>query len=160
MESKKIQVLKWSVAILAVLNILMLVQNFMKPPLPHGMPPPHDGPAAKIKTDLGFTDDQMSRFEELKTEHQKAMRELHEQGRVLRDTYFDLLKADSADVSTKSGIEKRIGENQEAIEKITFDHFQKVRELCTAEQKVKFDRVIGNILRGMRHHGPPPPPQL
>lgn len=158
MESKKIQVLKWSVAVLVVLNILMLVQNFMKPPMHHGMPP-HEGPAAKIKEDLGLTDDQMKQFEVLKDDHQKAMRELHEQGRTLRDNYFDLLKSDSADVNLKSEIEKRIAENQLQIENITFDHFRKVRALCSEEQKVKFDHVIGNILRGMRHHGPPPHPQ-
>lgn len=161
MERKKIQVLKWSVAILVVLNLLMLVQNFMNSSIHHAMLTPSDGPAVKIKEDLRLTDDQMKQFEVLKLEHQKAMRELHEHGRTLRDSYFELLKLDSLDVNLKSGIEKRIAENQIQIENITFDHFSKVRALCSAEQKLRFDKIIGNILRGMRHHtsmpqSPPP----
>jgi periplasmic protein CpxP/Spy len=159
MESKKIQVLKWSVIILVVLNILMLVQNFMKPSQKHnGMMPPHEGPSARIKEDLGLTDEQMKTFEVLKADHQRAMRDFHEQGRDLRDRYFELLKSDVVDAVAKAELEKRISENQIQIEQITFDHFKKVRELCEDEQKKKFDDAIQHILRGMRHQGPPPPP--
>lgn len=159
MESKKIQVLKWSVIILVVLNILMLVQNFMKPPQKHhGMMPPHEGPSARIKEDLGLTDEQMKTFEVLKTEHQQAMRDLHEQGRNLRDRYFELLRLDAVDSSAKSDLEKSISENQVQVEQVTFEHFRKVRELCEGDQKKKFDAVIHHILRGMRHQGPPPTP--
>lgn len=158
MESKKIQVLKWSVIILVILNILMLIQNFMKQPQKHnGMMPPHEGPSTRIKEDLGLTDEQMKTFEVLKTEHQQVMRNFHEQGRDLRDRYFDLLKSDIVDTVAKAELEKRISENQIQIEQITFDHFKKVRELCDGEQKKKFDDVIQHILRGMRHQGPPPP---
>ncbi len=159
MENKSVTVLKWSVALLMIMNIVLLVNGFHKqvpppPPIPHG---PH-GPAQLIIKELKFNNDQELKFHELKEEHRASMRELDRTGREMRHSYFELLKTDSVNETKKLEFEKLISENQKLIEQVTFNHFKSVRAICDEQQKKLFDASIQDILRGMKMQPPPLPP--
>jgi protein CpxP len=163
MENRNFTLLKWSVVVLVVLNIVLMASMWIRPGgHRHGPPPPHPGPGGPkmmIIEELKFTKEQTSKFETLVDEHRKAMRELEEKSRELREEYFSLLASDSPDQKKKEELETTIANNQKAIDVVTFDHFKQVRELCTPEQKKRFDEIIGDIIKHMRGpHGPPPPP--
>jgi len=151
-------ILKWSVGILAILNILLLVNTWRKP---NHLPPPRfgeGGPAKMIIEELKFTPEQIQKFDKLKEAHQSAMRELKDKGKEIRTNYFDLLKQEQPDQKMADSLASSIAANQKAIEVVTFDHFKEVRKLCDDNQKKHFDEIIGDILKNMvrPEHGPPP----
>lgn len=160
MENKNYTILKWSVIALAVLNIVLLVNMWIRPPH-HGGPrqPGGGGPKEMIIHELGFNDTQIKKFEELIEQHRSGMRDLEMKGREIHNNYFKLMASDSLDRKQKEELEIAIAENQRNIDMITFDHFRLVRVLCNNEQRKKFDDMIGEIMQRMRGpQGPPPPP--
>ena len=129
---------------------------------PYGKPlhaPMHmeGGPKDKIIADLKFTPDQVDLFKDLIEKHQAAMRELKDKGREIRNQYFDLLKQEQPNQELTDELSAAIANNQKEIEQVTFNHFKDVRKICSAEQKVKFDGMIGDVLNGMARAGGPPP---
>jgi len=162
---------KWMVALLAILNLTLLIALFngrhhmekhaMHMP-PEGMHHPPGKPSEFLIHELQLTPEQIKQFDALKDQHSETIRHLMEEGHDLRDNFFDLLKQDSID--TKSVEEKAalIATNQQKIETATFEHFKKVRQICTPGQKQKFDHIINEVLKQMArpHGGPggPPPP--
>jgi Spy/CpxP family protein refolding chaperone len=158
-----VKIWRWLVGILALLDLALIVSIWGKPQ--HQRPPmPEGGPAKMIIEELRFNPEQVKAFEKLKDEHHSAILDLQRKGKELRDGLFDLLKQEQADSSEVKRRMAEIGENQVAIEKVTFEHFQKVRQLCDAEQKKRFDAIINDVLHRMagphrEHDGPPPPPR-
>ena len=81
---------------------------------------------------------------------------------------FDALIVDEAHrLNEKSGMFSNLGENQikEKEELVIFYHFKKVRAICDATQKPKFDKIVKEAAKmmGPRQHegpGPPPPPRM
>lgn len=159
MENKSITVLKWSVALLMIMNVILMVNGFHKqapppPPIPQGLP----GPAHLITEKLQLNAEQQKKFHELKDEHRSIMRQLDNEGREIRHAYFELLKSDSVNETKKQEMELLISDNQKLIEQATFNHFKKVRAICDDKQKEKFDASIQDILRSMKMQPPPPHP--
>jgi uncharacterized membrane protein len=157
-----VKIWRWMVGVLALLNIVLIISIWgnpqrQRPPMPEG------GPAKMIIAELRLNPEQVKAFEKLKDEHHSAVVELQRKGKELRDGLFDLLKQEHADSSEVRRRMAEIGENQVAIENVTFDHFQKVRQLCDAEQKKRFDAIINDVLHRMagphREHDRPPPPR-
>jgi Spy/CpxP family protein refolding chaperone len=161
MENKNYNILKWSVGILALLNIVLLLNMWRKPHDRPMQPPMHmeGGPKERIISELKFTPDQIDLFVDLIDKHRKAMDDLKEKGREIRTQYFDLLKQEQPDQKIADDLSIAIANNQKEIEKATFEHFRDVRKLCSAQQKVIFDKIIGDILKHMAkppHGGGPP----
>lgn len=165
MENRNITVLKWSVGILVVLNIILLV-NFWKsngltahPRFPK-MAGGH-GPAEMIINELKLSKEQIVQFDKLKEAHHSSMLELQAKGNELRNNYFNNLKQDNPDQKVIDELANAIGDNQKQIETITFNHFMDVRKLCNEEQKKRFDLIINDVLQHMtggRRGGDMPPP--
>jgi hypothetical protein len=160
MENRNYSILKWSVVVLAVLNIVLMLFMWMGPRGRHRGLPPHrgeGGPKEMIIHELGFNETQIKKYEELVEQHRSGMRNFDKKGREIRENYFKLMTSDSLDYKAKENFETAIAENQKSIEAFTFDHFRQVRVLCNEEQKKKFDKMIGEIMMHMRGpHGPPP----
>jgi Spy/CpxP family protein refolding chaperone len=163
---------KWMVGLLAILNVILLVIIFTggihMQQIHHEIRMnAHDGkPSGILQEELKLTPEQSKQFEALKDGHKSKIKELMKAGHELRNSYFDLLKTDYADQKLVNEKAAAIASNQQNIELATFDHFQKVRQLCNAEQKKHFDKIINEVLRAMAphgppshgtHHGPPPP---
>lgn len=157
MAENNTRIWKWMVAILAILNIALLVTLWTKPSPgpPHGKHGPGEGgPAKMIIEELKLSQAQIQEFEKLKEEHHSAVVVLREKGKTFRDQLFTLLKQDQPERKVAELISDSISANQKEIEMVTFDHFEKVRRLCDESQKKRFDEIIGDILHRMS--GPPP----
>jgi protein CpxP len=163
---KTVKTLKLLVVILALMNMCLLVfiwhgKGHHGPPHdgPHGGP--HGGgPGARLIHELNFNEKQIADFEKLKEEHHGQVMKLQEDSRIFRDSLFEKLKT-VISATEVSALADSVAGKQKAIELVTFDHFNKVRNLCDAEQKKKFDNIIDDILRHLlgppSAHGPPPP---
>jgi periplasmic protein CpxP/Spy len=153
---------KWMVGLLAILNVTLLIALFsgrkhMQQMHHEIRMNAHGGkPSDILVEELKLTPEQVKQFETLKDDHKEKIKELMKTGHELRNSYFDLLKSDPVDQKTVSDKAAAIAANQQSIELATFEHFQKVRQLCTPEQKKHFDDIINEVLRAMAPHGGPP----
>jgi len=114
-----------------------------------------------IITKLGFDEKQASEFDILRREHFETVQKLNQEIRKEKEAMFNNLKNNKSDTAIAYQHISRIMMLENQVEKLTFDHFQKVRALCNPEQEKIFDMVIQDILRNMNNppngpnHGPP-----
>ena len=104
---------------------------------------------------LSFSDEQMAAFELAKDKHHQASQQLQEESRKLKNELFDQITTDNEDAARD--ISKRIGENKEALEWLTYEHFKELRAICKEDQLDEFDEIIKRIAQQM-HAGPGHPP--
>ncbi len=117
------------------------------------------GAGSFLIKELGFDSAQKLAYQQLREQHQKDLRAIREQLKDGKEAYFGLLADSSVSEATiKASALKAAGMEQE-IDIETFHHFQKVRALCTPEQKKKFDTIIKDVVKLMgppMQQGPPP----
>ena len=159
---------KWwviMVVILVVLNAATLTIFFIERSKGVMTAPMHQrGGNTKdyLNKELGFDSVQQIKYEQLITEHRQQNIEIRAEIRHAKDSFFALL-SDSATLDTaikKAAI--RVANIQQQMDVLTFFHFKKIRSVCNAQQRVKFDSVIKNAVKMMAPPSmqmPPPPPQ-
>ena len=159
MESKKLPF--WKIFAIALLIINTLILSFILLERT-GQGSTNRGPAAFIIKQLHFNDSQIIAFEKLKLTHQDSVQQLREQGKMLREKYFSLLRNHANSISEKaindqaSDLVNKIAANQIAIESVTYRHFSQVKNICDDDQKQKFDSIILEIVRMMKAGKPKP----
>jgi protein CpxP len=152
MASKKIFTIL--VVLLLIANIATIAVFWLKKE--GSQPPIKGGPAKFIIKELGFTKSQQEQFITLAHEHQDQIRPIREELRTAKDNFFSLLGQPDLNDSSKLAAAKIVSLYTEQIDLITLDHFAKVRAICTATQKKKFDSIIKQVtqMMAMPHHGP------
>ena len=112
--------------------------------------------------ELQFDENQRERFRFFDSQYREIMMNLDHEIRASKDVLFNSFS--DSNFSADS-ISKRIGELEGEKGQEMFTFFKQVRNICTEEQALKFDKVIKKALhkkgekptgRGMR---PPPPPR-
>ena len=157
-----------ALVVMALLNIGTLATLWMHHP-DHGDFPTHDhdmhhrppqgpDPGEFISEQLHFTDQQQQQFEKLRSAHEDSVQKFEEENHQLRKKFFDLLKSDNINLSSADSLATAIGNNQEEIELATFRHFNSLKDICTDEQKKRFDNLVDDLMHMMRPPPPPPPP--
>lgn len=127
--------------------------------------PGHPGQAADyLIKELGFNEAQKDSYMELVKDHRLHADIQRMEIMKAKNRFFDLLEQPSVTDTVKQAALKNIGLQTEELDLATFNHFQKVRALCTPDQKKKFDNIIRNVLGMMagprpegRNPGMPPP---
>jgi periplasmic protein CpxP/Spy len=159
----KILFLTIGVIFLFLLNAGMLVYLFKQ--RAHQDEVRGKGAAEYIIEQLQLDAQQQQVFAELLQQHRAITQKAQEEDRHLHDVYFTLLKTDHPDKAKADSVASLIALQRTAIEKATFEHFEKIRNLCRPAQKTLFDNTIDEIARHMAapHAGPggpggPPPP--
>lgn len=116
------------------------------------MQPP--GRPDRLIEKLKFNEAQAKQMEDLKREHKNKIDQLQDSSRKLHDEYFGLLKADSYDKNKAAELLEKISANQKELDAATFDHFEKIKALCTNEQKAEFVKMLDEIAHSLKQ--PPP----
>ena len=117
---------------------------------------PQDAKSFIIK-ELGLNDEQKLAYQALREEHQKKLRELHESFKDAKEQLFNLLDKENPSDSLVEQASLQTAQIQQQIEMATFDHFKKLKALCNAEQKKKFDSIIREAIRLISPPLPPAP---
>ena len=146
----KPKLLVWMIIALLVLNAGTLGFFWFGRPGPPPIPPPggggpHGGPGEMIVRELALNDAQRRAFDTLRREHHTAVMQIQQRMKNQRDHLFSMLPSDNPD--SASILAAEIGRDQGEIDRVTFDHFRRVRLLCTPEQQHRFDEIIGDALR-------------
>lgn len=117
-----------------------------------------------------MTDVQKMDYEKLRGEHQATVRPLREQIKNAKDELFELLKNDTVSLAIVEAAAAKPAFIQQQIDLASFQHFKKLRTICTPVQQEKFDKIIQDVIRQMapmqggrrpggpgdRPDGPPP----
>ena len=152
MESSKLSFWKIFAIILLISNTVILAFVFFEKPA-RGE---NKGPANFIIKELKFEEAQIESFNQLKFAHQDSVQRLKNTGRELRENYFKLLRNDTTDNILADQLLIQIANNQKAIEQITYEHFQSVKNICDSVQKEKFDSIILEVIHRMKDNRPKP----
>lgn len=145
---KQTKTLNIVVIILIVINVLLVSQMWMQG---SGIKNRNTARLA-LEEELEFTASQKDAFKSLREKHFQNVQSLHRQSRNKRRELHRLWKGGGEEKAKE--VSSEIGKINGQLELATFQHFQKVRELCTDIQKEKFDKIIDQVLR--RGEGPPP----
>ena len=105
---------------------------------------------------LGFTPDQITKFHQLRDEHFENLRPFLKDVRSAKDSLFSLMQLPNVPDSVLQRAADNLAQKEKAQELQSFRHFRKVRDLCTEEQKPKFDSLLYKIInrsfgRGQNH---------
>lgn len=155
----------WTILVITLLcvNSIMLVVLWKERRL--GAPAAHERAGVKdfLVKELSLTPKQAAQFDSLRDQHRAIVDSLDENIRTLRDRLFGGLSR-PADAAITNDILQQIGTNLALIDKATFYHFKKLRELLNSSQRQKFDNTIKQVLHIMARQGPPngpagPPPR-
>jgi protein CpxP len=117
-------------------------------------PPRPDNNRSFLADELGFTGEQSQKFEVLKQEHRRGVEIILSETKELKDKLFDCIK--TGNDSKAKELSGKIAEKQSALEILTYEHFKEVRKVCNDEQKVKFDKILVELIRGLETKSPPP----
>lgn len=107
----------------------------------------------RLKKEVGFSDQQVAQFKQLKEEQKIAIRPYFEAMRRSKDSLFALMGNESANDSIINNAANVIAQRQKELDLQTFAHFKRVRDLCTPEQKPKFDTLMHKFFSKMGKQG-------
>ncbi|MEO6611594.1 MAG: Spy/CpxP family protein refolding chaperone [Chitinophagaceae bacterium] len=146
MKNSNNKMLTIAVVLLLLVNIALVI--FMV----KGRKPAERGhgkgdPFEMMVKELNMTEQQQKDYKEQKEEHFKNIKPLFDSVRAAKTAFFALIKDTTVSDSTIAVYGQRITEKQAAIDKLTFAHFKRVRNLFTPEQQPKFDEFIQKMMQ-------------
>jgi Spy/CpxP family protein refolding chaperone len=107
-------------------------------------------PIGEMAKDLNMTDQQQKDFKQLRDDHFKNIRPQMDSLRAAKTAYFSLIKDSTANDSIINAYDQRLMVQQSVIDKMTFDHFRRVRNLFTPEQQPRFDSFVQKMMQRRR----------
>ena len=112
-----------------------------------------------LEKEVGFNEQQIATYRELRDEHLHELRDLRDSVKALKQQFFNKIPDTKIAPEEITKLTKELGDKMAKVDKITFEHFQEVRKICTPEQLKKFDEIIGNFAEKANRPDPPPPPR-
>jgi periplasmic protein CpxP/Spy len=110
---------------------------------------------------IGFTPEQKKQADLYWEDHKKNMKPLFEDIEKSKVQFFNLLIDSSSNDASKHEAVQHIANKQKEIELRSFDRFENLRNLCTPEQRTRFDSlypgVIKELIAFFHHRGPKKP---
>lgn len=148
----------WTIVLLVILNIATISMLWLDQNNRPIAPPPLRAPQQDQRTlqflqeELNLTDAQIQQYDQLRQAHAKQTRGLINDIRRLKQKMMDEIFNDEPDSTKAKEIAGLIGEKQTAVERITFNHFLDLKELCGKDQIGKLKGLIDEFFRS----NPPP----
>jgi hypothetical protein len=105
--------------------------------------------------EVNFSEEQAATFKQMMTEHIERMRPIMMEVRKAKDGMFSYMRQPvTPSDSVLQILADNIAQKQKMQELQSFSHFRQVRELCTEEQKPRFDSVIRKMINRSFGRGP------
>lgn len=117
---------------------------------------PHGGriePSEMMVKELGMTEEQKIEYKTLKEEHFKNVRPLFDSVRAAKTAFYALVKEQEVDDNILDSLSRKISARQAELDKLTFAHFRRVRNIFTPEQQLKYDAFIQKMMQRGRRGG-------
>ena len=142
------KILTIAVVLLLIVNVVMLV-CMMKGRGHHGMKKQggKGGPFDMMVKEMNMNEQQQTEFKKLKDEHFTAIKPVFDSVRTLKKSLFGLVKEENINDSLVNNYSALIAQQQAIIDKLTINHFRKVRALFSADQQKKFDSITQKMIQ-------------
>jgi len=139
------KIVSWLIALLVVANITTLAFFWIG----HFKNQRDNSPKEFLAKKLNFNEDQKTAYFELAKEHNEAAKIIREQVKIDKDNFFQLLKSDTIIDGARNNAAAQVSTSIQSLDILTFEHFKKVRTLCTSAQKPKFDELIQKMVNSV-----------
>lgn len=106
--------------------------------------------AMKIYNEIGLDSNQIEVFKQEKDSFFDTMRPIWNENKQAKERLFNNLAISPTDSSVSLLLEQ-IKRTNYYSDSLTFTHFQKLRALCTDEQKVRFDTIMPKLITRPRN---------
>lgn len=95
--------------------------------------------SAYLQNEVGFSDAQMARFDSIKADHRNQVKALFDNMKNSKEQAFKTLGANGFSDSAIDAAATSSAIQQKALEINMLKHLRTIRDLCTEQQKAKFD---------------------
>ncbi|MEP7164971.1 MAG: periplasmic heavy metal sensor [Ferruginibacter sp.] len=136
------------IGILLIANIVTL-SLFLLNKQEHSRPGRPDKKAqvtAFLKKEVGFTEDQLVRYDTISNEHRSKLKTVFDDMAEGREQIFQKLSADSFNDSAIDVAANAIADQQKGFEIIMLSHLKDIRNICTPAQRAVFDTGFYKII--------------
>ena len=108
-----------------------------------------NSPKQFLASKLNFTDRQKELYFDLAKDHNEHAKIIRQQIKIDKEQLFQLLKSDHVIDSTRNKAALKVSLSIQSLDILTFEHFKKVRAICTEEQKPAFDELIQKMVNSV-----------
>jgi Spy/CpxP family protein refolding chaperone len=150
------KIVSWLIALLVVANITTLAFFWIG----HFKNQKENSPKEFLSKNLNFSKSQKNAYFILAKEHNESAKIIREQIKNDKESLFQLLKSDTINDSVRNDKALKVSMSIQALDILTFEHFRKVRAICTEEQKPKFDELMQKMVNAVNQFQKGPPPSL
>jgi periplasmic protein CpxP/Spy len=105
-----------------------------------------DGFIVALRKEVGFKDEQVNKFRQLKQTNWAEAKGKMDQIRELKSKLFDLTKQSNLSDSAINILADSIGSLQKQVEINSFHHFKATRDICTPQQQPLYDSLMKKII--------------
>ena len=149
------KIVSWLIALLVVANITTLAFFWIG----HFKNQKENSPKEFLSKNLNFSKSQKNAYFILAKEHNESAKIIRDQIKNDKESLFQLLKSDTINDSVRNDKALKVSMSIQALDILTFEHFRKVRAICTEEQKPQFDELIQKMVNAVNQFqkGPPVP---
>ena len=150
MKTSTTKILTIAVILLLLVNIAMIIFMLNRGKRPHdGKNPRGKGndPFEMLAKELNMTNEQRSTHLKLRDEYFNSVRPLFDSVRTAKQAFFALIKETNINDSLVNSFANRIAERQLAADKLTFEHFRRVRGLYNPDQQKKYDELVLKMIQ-------------
>jgi protein CpxP len=144
------KILAIAVVALLIINVLLLIFIWSGKGKHEQKRPQGNGPFEAMVKELNMSEQQKSDYIKLRDEHFARVRPLFDTMRQFRISFFNMVKDSTANDDSLSYYSKRVAEKQALIDKLTFEHFKRVRTLFNGDQQRQFDAYMQKIMQRKR----------
>ena len=149
------KIVSWLIALLVVANITTLAFFWIG----HFKNQKENSPKEFLSKNLNFSKSQKNAYFILAKEHNESAKIIRDQIKNDKESLFQLFKSDTINDSVRNDKALKVSMSIQALDILTFEHFRKVRAICTEEQKPQFDELIKKMVNAVNQiqKGPPVP---
>ena len=150
MSTSKNKSLIFIIAVLLLTNIAVLGYFlwYKKPAGGHDehkkRPPGIEYP---LQNEVGFSEAQLVQYRQMRDEQMNAIKPMFDDMRKSKDSLFRMISIEND--SSVSLLAEAISQKQKAIDLRMYNHFKRIRGLCTPEQLPKYDSLIQRMMSKM-----------
>lgn len=106
-------------------------------------------PREFLSKKLNFSENQKEAYFNLAKEHNESAKTIRDQIKIDKESLFQLLKSDKINDSVRNDKALKVSTSIQSLDILTFEHFRKVRAICTEDQKPKFDELIQKMVNAV-----------
>ena len=150
------KIVSWLIALLVVANITTLAFFWIG----HFKNQKENSPKEFLSKNLNFSKSQKNAYFKLAKEHNESAKIIRDQIKNDKESLFQLLKSDTINDSVRNDKALKVSMSIQALDILTFEHFMKVRAICTEEQKPQFDELIKKMVNAVNQIQKGPPVQI